>query len=71
MSEEKAKQQLRRMLRTKTQGAILHLLAEVFREDAEEARQNNDLLAFDQAKHIEYALFVVGLGLDAASPRAR
>ena len=69
MSENEAKQQLREMLGTLTAGSVLHLLAEVFREDAEVARRDGDDLAADECENIEATLFVVGLGIDAARPR--
>ena len=69
MSEKEAKRLLRRMLDTFTAGTVLHLLGEVFRNDAEAARQAGDTTAADQCRNVEAALFVVGLGLDAARPR--
>ncbi len=69
MSENVAKEQLRQMLGSLTAGSVLHLLAEVFREDAEAARRAGDDLAADECENIEATLFVVGLGIDAARPR--
>ena len=69
MTEKKAKKWLRRMLEDFTAGTILHFLADVFRQDAKQARREGDDLAADQCKNLEAALFVVGLGIDAARPR--
>lgn len=69
LREEAAKKRLRKMLRDFTPGSILHLLAGVFREDADEARQQNDLPAYERYKTVESALFVMGMGVDAACPR--
>ena len=69
MSENDAKVQLRVMLVSLTAGTVLHLLAEVFREDAEAARRADDDLAAEQCESVEATLFVVGLGIDAARPR--
>ena len=69
MTEDAAKEHLREMLATLTAGSVLHLLAEVFREDAEVARRDGNGLAADECENIEATLFVVGLGIDAARPR--
>ncbi len=69
MTEQRAKKQLRRMLDDFTAGTVLYFLADVFREDAEAARQAGDDLAATQCKNVEAALFVVGMGIDAARPR--
>jgi hypothetical protein len=66
VTEAVAKKQLRRMLWSLTPGSVLHLLAELHREVAEQADDDSkrrQLLA------VEAALFVVGLGIDAALPR--
>ena len=42
VTENRARMQLRRMLGTLTAGSILHLLAELFAEQAEAARRNRD-----------------------------
>lgn len=65
MTERTAKEQLRAMLGSFTAGTVLHLLAEVVRADADEA----DALAGERGRAVESALFVVGLGIDAAHPR--
>lgn len=69
MTEKRAKRQLRRMLDDFTAGTVLHFLADVFREDSEEAREAGDALAAKQCRNVEAALFVLGLGIDAAKPR--
>ena len=69
MTEKKAKQHLRQILETLTAGSILHLLSEVFREEAEEARLAGDVRVYKQSRNVEATLFVVGLGIDAARPR--
>jgi hypothetical protein len=69
MKEDNAKKQLGRMLRSLTAGSILGLLAELFKESAEEARQDNDAVAYEQRKLTEHTLIVVGLGIDAICPR--
>lgn len=69
MTEAAAKKHLRRMLRDFTPGSILHLLADLFREDAEEARRQDDSLAYERYKTVESTLLVVGMGIDAACPR--
>lgn len=68
MTEEQAKQHLTEMLDRFTVGSILHLLADVQKDSAEQARLADDALAFDQAKMVEHTLFVVGIGIDAAQP---
>jgi hypothetical protein len=70
MTEKEAKRQLRRMLVTLTPGSILHLLAEAFRAHAERSQTNDDAVIKQQCDMAEGALFVVGLGLDAACPRS-
>ena len=69
MKEAMAKKHLRRMLRDFTPGSILHLLADLFRDDAEEARRQDDPLGYERYKTVESALLVVGMGIDAACPR--
>jgi len=60
---------LRRMLGTLTAGSVLHLLAELFAEQAEAARRVGDDLTAGRCENAEATLFVVGLGVDAACPR--
>jgi len=69
VKEKEAKKALRRMLRTFTVGSILHLLADFYREDAQEASRAEDALAFERCQNLYCTLYVVGLGVDAASPR--
>lgn len=69
MTEAHAKKHLGTMLRSFTTGTVLHLLAELFREMAEEAREQNDGVAVKQCQEVAAALFVMGLGVDAACPR--
>jgi hypothetical protein len=69
MNEAQAKKHLRQMLRSLTPGSILHLLADLFREDADKAAAYEDSLAFERCKSLECTLYVVGLGVDAACPR--
>lgn len=68
MTEKQAKRQLREILETLTAGSILHLLSEVFHEEAEEARLAGDVRAYRQDRNVEATLFVVGLGIDSARP---
>lgn len=69
MTEKQAKKQLRRLLDDFTVGTVLHFLGEIYRELAEQARRDNDPPAFERHKNVECALFVIGLGVDAACPR--
>lgn len=69
MTEKKAKKRLRRMLDTFTAGTILLFLADLVHEDGKEARRAGDDLAAGQCQRVEAALFVVGIGIDAARPR--
>ena len=68
MSERQAKGQLARMRRSFTSGSVLHLLAELHGEIAEEARQADDASAYQRHKSVEQALTVMGMGIDAALP---
>ncbi len=68
MTEQEAKEQLRKMLDDFTPGTVLHLYGEVFQELAAEAHQENDLILHEQCKTVERALFVVGIGVDGAYP---
>lgn len=69
MTENRARNQLKKMLRTLTPGSILHLLAETLRESAESAEGENGEQLLEQVKLVEATLFVVGLGIDATLPR--
>jgi hypothetical protein len=61
MDEQHAKQQLAELLSRFTAGSILHLLAEVLRDQAgdQDAQPLRDAIG---------ALYVLGLGLDALTP---
>ena len=69
MTDDMAKRQLKRMMKSFTQGSILHLLGEVFEEMAEEARLDGDDVRREQCDSVAKTLFVVGLGIDSACPR--
>lgn len=69
MKEATAKKHLGAIRRSFTTGTILHLLAELYREMADNARQQDDDQAVNQFQEVAAALFVVGLGIDAACPR--
>ncbi len=68
MTEKQAKKQLADMLGRFTTGSVLHLLADIQREEAEDAANNGDVARFEQCKLVEHALIVVGMGIDAAHP---
>ena len=68
MSDDQAKERLAELLDGYTAGSILHLLAEIYRQAAEEALQSGDPAAYEQSKTVEHALFVLGLGIDGANP---
>jgi hypothetical protein len=68
MSDDQAKDLLTEILEHYTTGSVLHLLADLYRESAEDSRQDGDELACDRFMTIEHALFVMGLGIDAAHP---
>lgn len=65
MTEGEAKDRLTEMLDDLTVGSILHLLAEIFGEEAASA---NDAKHVERCRQVERTLVVVGLGLDAALP---
>lgn len=68
MNEKRAKRQLERMLRSFTAGSVLHLLADLHRDAADQARRADDAKTYCQCKLVEQALVVVGMGVDAAQP---
>lgn len=68
MNEKQAKRQLERMLCSFTVGSVLHLLADLHREAANQARQADDSIAYRQCRLVEQTLVVVGMGVDAARP---
>jgi hypothetical protein len=69
MSGAEAKKQLTKMLRSLTPGSILHLLSELFATSARRARRKGNQRIEEQAQEVAAALFVVGVGVDAACPR--
>jgi hypothetical protein len=69
MTEQNAKRQLRRMLRSLTTGSLLHLLAELFRETAVQPRRRREEPDRDKVRDVASTLFVVGVGVDAVCPR--
>lgn len=69
MTEKQAKKQLLRMLRQFTAGSVLHLLADIQRDAAEQAANNGDVARFEQCRLAEHALIVVGAGIDAVQPQ--
>jgi len=66
MTEAVAKEHLREMLRFFTPGSVLHLLSELYREAADQAHRDHDHRTEEQCRNVEAALFVFGLGVDAA-----
>lgn len=71
MTEKQAKKQLAKMLGSFTAGSVLHLLADVQGEAADNARQDGHAVRFDQCKQVEQTLNVVGMGVNAALPSSR
>ncbi len=69
MTGDRARALLRRLLRSFTPGGVLRLLAELHHESAEQARRKGDAVVRERHGTVQAALFVVGLGLDAACPR--
>jgi hypothetical protein len=69
VTESQAKRQLERMLKTLTPGSVLHLLADVIREDGDGARSEGNVTSYRQCLMVESTLIVVGMGLDAALPQ--
>lgn len=69
MTEDMAKRQLARMLRSFTPGSVLGLLADLYRDTAEKARRDRDVRSYRQCRAVEQTLIVVGYGIDAAGPR--
>lgn len=69
MSEAEAKEQLNLILESFTVGGILNLLADIYREMADDAQQDNDAMRRDQCSRIESTLIVVGSGCDANLPQ--
>lgn len=69
MTEDTAKKHLARMLKSFTAGSVLHMLADLFHESAEEARRNDEPQHEEQCRTVGTALTVMGYGVDAAMPR--
>jgi hypothetical protein len=69
MREKQAKKQLEKMLRSFTLGSVLNLLEDLYRQEAKEARRENNVTRYRQCRLVESTLIVVGMGLDAACPR--
>ena len=65
MTETQAKKQLTKMLDRFTVGSVLHLLADLSREIAQDADRVGDPVKYEQAKSVERTLFVVGVGIDS------
>lgn len=69
MTEETAKKHLAQMLKSFTAGSILHMLADLFNESAEQDRLNDETTRAEQCRTVGTALVVMGYGVDAAVPR--
>lgn len=69
MTETTARKHLMEMLKRFTPGSVLHLLSDIYRSTAEDARNDNDARTHGQCKSVEQTLYVVGLGIDATCPR--
>ena len=67
-NDEAAKNQLANLLERYTTGSVLHLLAELHRTSADEALEIGNETSYDQLRHIEHTLIVVGMGIDAVDP---
>jgi hypothetical protein len=65
MSSDEVRAWLREMRTTHSVGAILGILAEVVREEADVEFGDGDMTAEEQSQLVVSALFAVGLGLDA------
>lgn len=69
MTDEAARRQLKKIMKSFTGGSVLHLLGEVYEEMAEQTRRDGDETRTDQCRTVATTLFVLGLGIDAACPR--
>lgn len=65
MTSEEVRDVLRGLRQTHSVGAILGLLAEVVREEADAEFGAGEMTAEEQSQLVVSALFAVGLGLDA------
>jgi hypothetical protein len=68
MTEDKAKNDLRKMLRSFTAGGILHLLARVYYEDASKAQGDGKQPLCEDLMTVGNALTVAGYGVDVVCP---
>ncbi len=68
MTRTKARKLLRKLRRWFSNGAVLHLLAELSVEEAIEARRRGNELLYQRLMLVEAGLLVAGYGLDAACP---
>lgn len=68
MNDEEAKSHLAELLQRHTAGSLLHLISDLYRESAEDARQADDAVVYERCRLVEHTLFVTGLGIDAAFP---
>lgn len=57
------------LARAFTPRTILHLLADVFRHQAAQARATNQRRVYRRCRRVAHALLVIGLGIDAVWPR--
>lgn len=69
MNQDKAKKALSKMLDSYTPGTILSFLAEIFQEEAEDARRASDEVIYKRMKRAESACIVFGCGLDSTLPQ--
>lgn len=69
MTSDEVRDVLRAVRETHSVGAILGLLAEVVREEADAEFGAGDMTAEEQSQLVVSALFAVGLGLDAIRRR--
>jgi len=68
MTEQEVKAQFTDLLQRYTTGSVLHILSDLYRQAAEDTQATQDLAGYEQCKVVEHALFVLGLGIDAAHP---
>ena len=69
MTSDEVRDVLRAIRETHSVGAILSILAEVVREEADAEFGSGDTTAEEQSQLVVSALFAVGLGLDAIRRR--
>jgi hypothetical protein len=68
MTENQARKLLAKLLRRLTPGSVLHLLADLYAEHADQACRQGDSVLYDRCRLVQHTLIVVGMGLDAAMP---